>query len=116
MKHKFIATDKVHLKILIEDAIKLNGNECSLNHISVSHVKDMSGIFISTKFNGDISQWDVSKVTDMHGLFSYSYFNGDISKWNVSNVKDMRDMFLESQFNGDISKWNTRHVCYVLWF
>jgi len=39
----------------------------------------------------------------MSDMFHSSKFNGDISNWNVSNVTDMNYMFYKSKFNGDIS-------------
>jgi len=36
-------------------------------------------MFLNSKFNGDISDWDVSSVTDMSFMFYNSKFNGDIS-------------------------------------
>ena len=96
---------KEELKKIIEKNIKKNGNNCDLNFIDVSLIKDMSFLFQGSKFNGDISKWDVSKVTNMSYMFLDSKFNGDISKWNVSNVEYMEFMFRHSKFNGDISKW-----------
>ena len=109
------------VKIMIEE-IKENGPDCSLNHIDVSNITDMSFLFrggnayrcleghpVLSNFNGDISGWDVSNVTDMRFMFNeckYNGKNGDISNWDVSNVTSMDAMFSGSKFNGDISDWD----------
>ena len=98
------------LEKLIEQRMKEQGPNCSLNDIDVSEIKDMSALFYNSEFNGDISKWDVSNVTNMDSMFERSEFDGDISKWDVSNVKDMHSMFYNSSFDGDISKWNVRRV------
>ena len=72
--------DKEELKNIIKDTINKEGLECDLNFIDTSLIKDMSYLFLSSKFNGDISKWDVSNVKDMSFMFRYSNFNKDISK------------------------------------
>ena len=84
-----------------------SGNIANWN---VSNVTNMSHMFSHSCFNNDISNWDVSNVTDMSYMFEYSSFDGDISNWNVSNVTDMTAMFMKSRFNGDISSWDVSNV------
>ena len=104
-KHTLFPKTTDELKQMIKDEISKNGNECSLNHIDVSRITDMSELFYWSNFNGDISNWNVSKVTNMHFMFSYSKFNGDISNWDVSNVTDMRWMFHDSPLENNPPKW-----------
>lgn len=103
-------TRKSELKAIIRQRIEEYGPKCDLNDIDVSRVTDMSDLFFSSKFNGDISQWNVSGVRNMNGMFYNSQFNGDISKWDVHNVESMFNMFNESKFNGDISGWDVSSV------
>ena len=92
---------------LLRQAVEAGWN---LETVCTSHVSDMSGLFLHSSFNGDISKWDVSNVTDMMGMFEESKFNGDISNWDVSNVTDMSLMFLGTSFDGDISNWDVSNV------
>jgi surface protein len=103
--NKLVASDRENLEKIIQIAIARKGPECDLNYIDVSNVTDMSDLFKSSNFNGDISKWDVSNVTNMNGMFIDSQFNGDISQWDVSNLTQADSMFARSQFKGDIRQW-----------
>jgi surface protein len=65
----------------------------------------MGGMFLKSKFTGDISGWNTSKVTNMINMFKHSIFNGDISKWDIRNVEYMKYMFYCSKFSGNIDNW-----------
>ena len=111
-----VPCNKRELINMIEKAIIDNGKNCSLNHIDVSNITDMSNLFRFNRarfFDGDISKWNVSNVADMSEMFKDSQFTGinsDISRWDVSNVADMSGMFENSIFNGDIHNWTTDWV------
>ena len=73
--------NKKELKSLINQRIREQGLNCNLNNIDVSRVTDMSELFMSSKFNGDISAWDVSHVKDMHSMFAFSSLEGHEPSW-----------------------------------
>ena len=122
---KMPKTKEELVKIMIEE-IKKNGPDCSLNHVDVSNITDMSYLFeggafrvgndshpILSEFDGDISEWNVSNVTNMECMFcrcKYSGKDGDITNWDVSSVTNMAGMFEDSIFNGDISDWDVSNV------
>ena len=68
-KHTLFPKHSDTLKQMIKDEISKNGNECSLNHIDVSKITDMSRLFYDSTFNGDISDWNVSNVTNTVYMF-----------------------------------------------
>jgi len=101
-----------NIKSVINSHIDEHGSDVNLNHLDVSNVTDMNGLFAYSDFNGDISSWNVGNVSNMSCMFSHcTKFNSDISSWNVSRVTDMTDMFAHCTiFNSDISSWNVSNV------
>ena len=93
---KYHPNSKEELVDLIIKEIETNGPECSLNHIDVSNITDMSYLFRG----GNKDQY-------FSGHPILSKFDGNISDWNVSNVENMYDMFLGSH-GGDDLKWYKR--------
>ena len=57
----------------VNRSIKVLGDKCNLNFIDTESVTDMSFMFDSSKFNGDISNWNVEKVTSMKYMFNCSF-------------------------------------------
>ena len=110
VEHTLFPATKEELLEMIKGEISKNGNKCSLNHIDVSKITDMSDMFSESKFNGDISNWNVSSVRDMGFMFWNSEFNRDISNWNVSSLMNMNGMFMRSKFKGDISEWDVSNL------
>ena len=102
---------KSDLLNLIQEGTDNWGDTANLNYLETSAITDMSSLFTSSLFNGDISDWDVSSVTTMENMFKGSLFDGDISDWDVSSVMNMSFfMFVNSVFNGDISDWDVSSV------
>ena len=62
---------------MIKNEIKEKGLNCDLNHI------------------------DVSKITDMSGLFAYSRFIGDISKWKINSSCRTINIFYECRIRDE---------------
>lgn len=84
-----VVTTKKQLQDLFKETMALYGPECDLNFIDVYQITDMSKLFVKSKFNGDISQWNVSKVTNMRGIFKESALESSkkIPLWHSSKKK-----------------------------
>lgn len=90
--HTIKATNQT-IHSIVKDELQMLGLAADLNHIDVSEVTDMSGLFANTLFRGDVSRWNVSKVTDMSCMFSNSKFSGDLSSWKLDSLKTAINMF-----------------------
>ena len=66
--------DQDELERMIRNELNTHGNKADLNHIDLSKIGNLSGLFRYTSFNGDISKWDVSNVMNMSGMFQNSSF------------------------------------------
>jgi hypothetical protein len=53
------------LRDLVQVCVETYGEDCNLNWIDVSGIRDFSDVFLSSPFNGDISKWDVSRAKNM---------------------------------------------------
>ena len=118
-QYKYFPQTKDELRSLIQQRVKVEGNNVNLNDIDVSAITDMSRLFQdisfnSSNFNGNISAWDVSNVTNMTRMFCWCKelkSVGDISYWDVSKVNSMIHMFFDcKKFNQDISNWDVSNV------
>ena len=121
-KHTIVATNET-IKQIVKDELDRLGHDADLNHIDVSQVTNMNGLFscaiedLGRKYadlNPDISKWVVSDVNDMSYMFyNCTNFNCDISSWDVSGVENMLAMFNGCEsFNKDISGWKVNDVKY----
>ena len=69
MKNIITVKDRDHLNALIEEKIKFHSNKFDLNHLDVSKVTDISYMFYSSEFNGDLSDWLPYKLENKEGMF-----------------------------------------------
>ena len=87
---------KFDLQLAIRVELRKQGPDADLNHIDVSEIEDMVGLFENCKIrNIKIDEWDVSNVTNMAGMFPRcKEFSCDLSSWDVSNVTNNEDIFV----------------------
>jgi surface protein len=104
---------KTHTLAYMFQSSKFNGD---ISQWDVSNVINMSDMFWNSQFNGNLSQWDVSNVINMSDMFAYSQFNNSsLLTWDVSSVNNMSFMFENARFNGDLSQWNFSSDINMCW-
>ena len=105
-----IADNLYHLKWIVEDEIQKHGPAVDLNHVDVSRLTSLHGVFCRSPFCGDISKWDVSNVEDFSQLFMASQISCDLSQWNTSKAKVMHKTFSGCKKIPNISAWDVSNV------
>lgn len=98
----------------VDDFESLFVNYCgfgyNLSSWKTGGVTDMSKMFRSSTFNGEIDMWDTSSVSTMINMFDSSTFDGNIDSWDTQRVSEMSYMFKNSTFSGGDLDWNTASV------
>lgn len=79
-----VARNRQHLEELIDRASMWSGIHADLNHIDVTGIQDLSGLFMNKQFEGSVANWDVSNATNMGQMFKGSTFHGNLSGWTFS--------------------------------
>ena len=77
-RERIVATDKT-IKQIVKREIEKYGNNADLNHIDVSNVTNMYGMFSNSEFNGDISNWKFNKEVDTTEI-GFSFTDEDLSE------------------------------------
>lgn len=105
---------------IVSGEIKRLGLDADLNHIDVSSVTHMPGLFnasyenqITTYDNNGHEKLDYNIEDDgrIRGNRKYKKINVDISHWDVSQVVNMCCMFYKCEaFNCDLSHWNIENL------
>lgn len=74
MKHSIKVKNRDHLFQLVREHLEMHGDQCDLNHLDVSEVKDLSNIFANTSFNAALFIYSALHLTDLgiHGLNDFT--------------------------------------------
>lgn len=104
MQAIIVPKDEADLAKIIKNHIAQYGPNCDLNHIDVSEIRFMTGLFVETPFNGNVSQWDVRKVGIATSMFWESHFTGDLSSWYMPNLYSCKGMFMSKHFQGSLPR------------
>lgn len=79
----------------------------------VQNAMDMTGLFDSTRYNGNLSNWDVQKVTSFSWMFhNNTAFQGyTISDWVTSSAAQMEHIFDGcTNFRANLESWDVSRV------
>lgn len=105
-------SNAVTMYAMFQQTVSFRDLDNGLSRWDVRKVTDMSGMFASSAFSGDISQWQVQSVTDFSFFAEFAtQFRSDLSLWNVSAAQDMAWMFRAAKsFQSDLSGWDVSSV------
>jgi Mycoplasma protein of unknown function, DUF285 len=105
-------SNAVNMYAMFQETVSFKDSNNGLATWDVGKVTDMSSMFASSAFAGNISNWQVSKVVDFSFFTEYvASFTNDISSWNVSASRDMSWMFRAAKaFNSDVSNWDIGNI------
>jgi len=84
---QIIANTSEELENIVWDQINKLGLRADLNHIDISNVESISGLFLDSQFNGDISLWRPENIIWAMNTFMNSKFAGDTNKWVPEKLK-----------------------------
>lgn len=100
---------------ILNSSYKPNLISIDINHLDVSKVTNISGLFFDLNSLKElkIEDWNIENVTNL----SYTFYNTnlsslDLNKWNTENVTNLNSIFLgmRSLSSLKIDKWNTSNV------
>jgi hypothetical protein len=105
-------SNAVNMYAMFQQTVSFTDVNNGLALWDVSKVTDMSSMFASSSFAGNISGWDVGNVIDFSFFADFATsFTSDVSLWNVSSATDMSWMFRASKtFNSNITNWDVHNV------
>jgi hypothetical protein len=103
-------TTPFELRDYIQSLENGTGEEFDLEHVDISKLNTLAGVFINTNKRYDVSSWNVSHIQRFDGCFMRSHFNEPLSSWDVSSAVSLKNMFAYNQaFNQPLDNWDISH-------